>query len=170
MLLALTLALVEKRDDRHEERIAVQLQRTATLERFRKERFVPEHLQVEKRADGTYRATANLKGSRRGRYRIDWRVREPYGKVVISGSEGFQLDGPRAFEVRFTTDELADGYRENVMHSGRGRVWVTRDFTFELSLVALLSDAQIEELHSPERVLSSTAKTGIPVDFVIGRD
>lgn len=167
LLVALSLFSLELRDARHEQQSAVQEERAARLERLRKERFVPEHLQVERQADGTYRATADLTGSRSGRYQLDWRVREPYQKLVISGSEVIELDRPRAFEVRFTTEELADGYRENVLHPGRGGVWVTRDFNFELSLVPLLSDAQME---SPEfRGLSSTVRTGMPVDFRIPR-
>ena len=123
--------------------------------------------------DGTYRATAQLSGKRRGRYRLTWQVEDGWKHAaLVSGTRDLQLDAPQSFAAEFTQAELARAYLDKVL-KGRGGVLVEEDFTFRLRLVALLDRADLDRL--PRRIaatsaddeLAASAETPVPVRFTI---
>ncbi len=177
-LLAVYAISTAERNSRAEQVNSAQQQRAETLARFEAERFVPKGLEV-RNLDGTYHASAHLAGSRPGRYRISWRVRENlHGKVVLADSEVLTLDTPRDYEIAFSEDELALGWADQLFGRTTGTTGAGTGgpFALDLRVMAVLSDAEIEQLPenvtalSPERMLTATSTIALPVDLTVRPD
>lgn len=179
-VLAVFVISSAERASRAEQWNSARQQHADTLARFKKERFVPRSLEVRK-MDGTFQASARLAGSRPGRYRISWRVRENlHGKVVLADSEVLTLDMPRGYEITFSQDELARGWADQVLHRTTETTGVGAGtggpFALDLRVIAVLSKAEIDQLPeqvaalSPERALTATSTIAMPVDITIYPD
>jgi hypothetical protein len=109
-------------------------------------------LQVTRGVAGTFRANALLVGSRKGAYRLQWRVTgTSFGADLAARAQTVHLEpGERQVSIVFTLDELARSYASKVL-SGSGSVLVDEKFKLEASLLPLLTEAELQALPPGKR-------------------
>lgn len=127
-------------------------------------------------ANGTYRSTIHLKGTRQGSYTLDWVIREQNRrKILMKGARTISSTGGEQTSVfEFSLTELKKNYKKILLNS-RGGVLVEEDFMIEATLHPVLSEKEkmslsrneFQNLTLGESPLIQSATKKFPVRFII---
>jgi len=180
LLLLVVLGLGIVRQDReYTKAMTAATQREAAFAALLGTRHRITELTVVRSPDDAFHAAVQLAGEREGDYRLHWRVTDSgMGVDLAAGEQPLHLErGERRVDFTFGLDDLARGYRANVLH-GKGGVLVDEPFRLDVSIGPLFSYAERQELPPGERrrlergesPLNSARNTSFAGRFIIQND
>lgn len=136
----LVLVLAFGQHERQAAARATAAEQEAAFDQLRRDRHVITGMRGIDAGADEVRLTLGLAGTRRGDYRLDWRLDvPPYGVTLLSGERSLAL-GPETatVDLAFEIATLARRYRETVLKGSEDRVLVDGAFRLRLALEPVL--------------------------------